>query len=93
MNVSCSDKKSVAGFVCTGSDESHIWKKLHGDLLAEFHCGTCANHAELLFNGLHSMVSLGIGKPLIKEQYKTNFENFVTQVNAVYQAAKKDGRL
>ena len=93
MTVSCSDKKSIAGFVCTGSDESHIWKILHGELLDKFHCGTCANHAEILFNGLHSLVSLGIGKPLEKPQYKQNFENFVTQINLVYNTAKKDGRL
>lgn len=91
--ISCSDKKAVQGFSCTGSDESHIWKILHGELLNKFHCGTCANHAEKLFHGLHSLVSLGIGKPLVEEKYKIAFENFVAEVNLVYQTAKKDGRL
>ncbi|PBO85760.1 MAG: hypothetical protein COA77_02540 [Thaumarchaeota archaeon] len=93
MNVSCSDKKSVLGFTCTGSDESHVWKFIKTKLLDMFHCGTCSMHAEKLFNGLHSMVSLGIGKPLEKEEWKTNFRNFVAEVNLVYNTALKDGRI
>ena len=91
--ISCSDKKSVLGFVCTGSDESHVWKYLHNQILKMFHCGTCEIHAETLFNGLNSMVSLGIGKDLVKPEYKTAFENFVAEVNLVYNTAKRDGRL
>jgi len=91
--ISCSDKKSVIGFICTGSDESHIWKILHGDLINKFHCGTCAIHAEKLFNGMHSLVSLGIGKDLVKPEYKKAFEEFVAEVNLVYNTAKRDGRL
>ena len=93
MSVVCSDKKAIASFVCTGSDESHVWKFMMKELLNMFHCGTCANHAEKLFNGLHSFVSLGIGKPLVKDEYKKSFEEFVTEVNLVYNTAKKDGRI
>lgn len=89
----CSSKKSVTGFECTGSDESHIWKKLHGSLLNDFHCGTCQKHANRLFLGLHSLVSLGIGKNLEKENWKNNFLDLVKEVNTVYHTAKQDGRL
>ena len=95
----CSSKKSVTGFECTGSDESHIWKQFHdkngniGDLLGQFNCGTCQKHAHKLFLGLHSLVSLGIGKTLDKPEWKNNFLDLVKDVNTVYNAAKQDGRL
>jgi len=99
MTLVCSTKKQIKPFVCTGSDESHIWKELHdsdghiGPLMDKFHCGTCQKHAHEIFKGVHSMVSLGIGKKLEKESWKNNFLKFRNQVNRVYDHAKKDGRL
>jgi len=95
----CSTKRSVNGFECTGSDESHIWKLFHdnhgniGELMTKFHCGTCQKHAHKLFLGIHSLVSLGIGKNLEKENWKNNFLDLVKEVNTVYHVAKMDGRL
>lgn len=99
MKLQCSSKKAITGFSCTGSDESHIWKLFHdshgniGSLMDKFECGTCQKHAHKLFLGLHSMVSLGIGKDLKKESWKNNFLNFVKEVNTVYYAAKEDKRI
>lgn len=91
--IECGMYKPITNFSCTGSDESHIWKKLHGDLLNEFHCGTCQRHANDIFNGVHSMVSLGIGKKLVKEEYKENFMKLYSDVINVYIQAVRDGRL
>ena len=93
MRLECGLFKEVQGFTCTGSDESHIWKKLHGDLLNDFHCGTCQRHADNIFKGVHSMVSLGIGKKLVKEEYKDNFMALYYDVINVYMQAVRDGRL
>ena len=99
MDLQCSSKKAAPGFSCTGSDESHIWKKFHdkngniGPLMEEFHCGTCQRHAHKLFLGLHSLVNLGIGKPLEKKEWKDNFLELVQEVNTVYAAAKGDNRI
>lgn len=94
MNVSCSDKRAVAGFTCTGSDESHVWNHLHNEVPKMFNCqGVCGEHYKKFVNGLHSTVSLGIGKPLVKEEYKRAFEEFVREVNLVYQTAKRDRRI
>lgn len=98
-SISCSTNRQAPGFSCTGSDESHIWKQFHdehgniGPLMEKFHCGTCQIHAHKLFKGLHSMVSLGIGKPLQNDSWKNNFVNLVKEANTVYQTAKKDGRI
>ena len=99
MTMVCSTKKEIKPFQCTGSDESHIWKMFHdkdghvGPLMDKFNCGTCQKHGHDLFLGLHSMVSLGIGKNLQKESWKKNFSKFRNEVNRVYDHAKKDGRL
>jgi len=97
--VVCSTKKSIQGFECTGSDESHIWKKFHdshgniGSLHDEFHCGTCQRHAHKLFLGLHSLVSLGIGKDLQKQSWRDNFLDLVKEVNTVFTIARSEGRV
>lgn len=92
-SIECGTYRPVKGFSCTNSDESHIWKELHGSLLDKFHCGTCQIHAHGIFLGVHSLVSLGIGKKLVKEEYKTNFLKLRDEINLVYNEAIKDGRL
>ena len=99
MKLVCNTKKQIKPFVCTGSDESKIWKQLHdkdghiGPFMEEFNCGTCQAHANKLFLGLHSMVSLGIGKDLKKESWKNNFRVLRNEVNRVYDHSKNDGRI
>ena len=93
MMLDCGTYKPVNGFTCTGSDESHIWKKLHGELLNEFHCGTCQKHADRIFKGVHGLVSLGIGKKLVKQEYKDSFIDLHNEINLVYNQAVKDGRV
>ena len=91
--LQCGTYEPIVGFSCTGSDESHIWKKLHGDLLDEFHCGTCQRHAQKIFNGVHSLVSLGIGKKLIKKEYIDALLLLQTEINLTVMQAQKDGRI
>lgn len=94
MMLECGTYKPVTGFMCTGSDESHIWKIIHSmDFLNKFHCGTCQIHGNQIFLGVHSLVSLGIGKKLVKQEYKDNFMALYHDVINVYNQAVKDGRL
>ena len=93
MGLQCGTFEPIVGFACTGSDESHIWKQLHGTLLDDFHCGTCQKHAQKLFNGIHSLVSLGIGKKLIKQEYIDALLLLQTEINLVVHQAQKDGRM
>jgi len=93
MSIECGTYKPTVNFSCTGSDESHVWKKLHGEVLDSFHCGTCQKHAQKIFNGIHSMVSLGIGKGLPKQEYKDSLIELQMDINNVVADAKKDGRL
>ena len=99
MSLECGVYQPTEGFSCTGSDESHIWKLFHdsngniGEVLEKFHCGTCQRHAHMLFLGLHSLVSLGIGKNLTKQEYKDNFMKLYNEINQVYVQAVRDGRL
>ena len=94
MMLECGTYKVTDGFSCTGSDESHIWKILHSpEFLDKFHCGTCQIHGNKIFLGVHSLVSLGIGKKLVKQEYKDNFIALYNDVNNVYMQAVRDGRL
>jgi len=97
--IECGLFKEAPGFSCTGSDESHVWGELHdkngniGPLLDKFHCGECQQHAHKLFLGLHSLVSLGIGKKLTSEKYKDSFFDLKTDIENVYAQAIQDKRL
>lgn len=99
VQIECGAYAPAPGFDCTGSDESHIWKMFHdengdiGPLMEKFDCGTCQIHAHKIFKGVHSLVSLGIGKPLVKPEYKKAFLDLKKDIDNVYQTAKGDGRL
>ena len=93
------EEKEVEGFEYTGSNESKVWRLFHdenGDMagiLYMIQCKTCREHAHKIFLGLHSMLSLGIGKDLDKPEWKENFLALHKQINDVYEKAKGDGRL
>jgi len=97
--IQCQTTKEAPGFSCTGSDESEIWGQLHdsegniGPLVEKFHCGTCQEHGHRLFLGVHSLVSLGIGKKLTKERYKKAFLDLKSDVENVFNSARADNRI
>jgi len=97
--IQCGTFKESPGFSCTGSDESEVWLQLHdkkgniGPLMNKFHCGTCQAHAHDLFLGLHSLVSLGIGKKLTEKRFIESFYKLKSDVENVYSQAIQDKRL
>jgi len=86
--ISCENLHPVKGFECTGSDESPTWDKLH-KLPTEMNCPYCAGEAKKMFNGLHDVVNMGLGK---NAETLDDFNYLVSKVNAVKLACKNDGR-
>lgn len=79
--IECTMANEAPGFECTGSDESDSWKRIHAEP-EKMHCGTCANHADYLFRGLHDHVNVGLGKGT----YDTNtYEKFVNEVTNTHE--------
>jgi len=86
--ISCKIGEETKGFRCTGSDESKTWDKLHA-LPKNMNCEHCANEAQRIFNGIHDLVNLGLGK---EPHTITDFNYLVSKINTVKTACSKDGR-
>lgn len=89
MSMQCEVGKENKHFVCTGSDESHVWNHLHNDVPKLFNCEHCAQHAKFEFRGLHDHVNLGLGKTA---HNKKTYQKWVEEVNDVNKQCKLDGR-
>lgn len=76
----CKIEGERCGFQCTGADFSHVWKKLHNDLLKEIDCEACHDHAKELFSFIHDVVNLGLGKPAYDAK---NFNKIFKQIKCV----------
>lgn len=84
----CSIEGERCGFLCTGYDGSEQWKKIHR-AAEEIPCETCKDHAVKLVKGLHDVVNVGLGKKAFDSD---NLDEFVNEVNCVYNSCKKEGR-
>ena len=87
--MECVLELTAPSFVCTGSNESHIWKELHGSLLDKFNCGTCQLHADKRFRFEHDHVNAGLGKGVWDSGL---YEEGVKETNEVYDLWVKRGR-
>ena len=83
----CKPGKEVKGFLCTGSDESKTWNKLH-NIHKDMDCNHCANETFRFMNGLHDMVKMGLGK---KPQTVKEFHYLRNKMEAVHAVCSING--
>jgi len=84
--ISCLSNKVAPNFTCTGYDGSKVWKEIH-QIHNKIDCGHCADHAKILFLGVHDHVNIGLGKPAFDPK---NYHWFAKEVARTYQHGLKN---
>ncbi len=90
MSVSCKVGDDCGcNFKNTGAGYNHVWNDFHKLINSKVECDECNRHGHEAVNGLRDHIKAGIGK---KPFNLKGYENFVNEVNCVWDKCRKDGR-